>query len=596
MNPFTTALAAGYTGVQVLEYLARSNPKIAKLVEQSVKSGYSLDQVADQLSKEFEGKANTRKKAAIEGEVRGTPTAHQKSLAHDLRTKREERLAKLVAGTALAAGGTAAARAMLASRGASGVPQLTAQNPPGSMPLPGAGGGPMGGSPMPRGGPGPMTPSAGGLPTNGILQAYMNHIMQGGKADLSSFLKTSMGVMAGQGMSQPAAAPTPQAPIDVTGEVQVSTPGQPPQPQPGQPPTTNNLPKSTELVGEGLSKAALQPQDAERVIAGMGIKDRVDALLNAGNDAELAGKIAEVQLTPQQKVLAKEQGLDIPSLVKSYAAGRQKPPEAPIMPQPQGMPPIEAMAPIEQQLEQEAQPIELPGELEDGATVTLPNGDIGKVTAIDGDRVTLDVDGQKKRAPLSHIMQPTGQAARFTDEEADYAMDRYIETQSLAEKSAPLLYVDYTPSLNMMAVRWTTAPEIGGYYTNVSPETAQIIRDRVTENKTSGRSGEGVVWEAGKVGIMGAAVNKWVKQVLDESGAVFHPYHKGDVIFDRHQGVNEKIAFANTGKTRPERDATRARTAARLAEKERKEKDAQEKAKAKKKAQEEKERERKKRR
>lgn len=597
MNPFTAALAAGYTGVQVLEYLARSNPKFAKIVERSLKSGHSLEQVAEYLSKEFEGLADTKAKRKLEAEVVGKPTAHQKSLARELRTKREDRLLKTLGATGLALGGAAAARAALGSRAASGLPQIAMQNPPGSMPLPGAGGMPMGG------GPGPMPPTPNAGPTNGILQAYMNHIMQGGKADLSNFLKTSMGVMAGQGMQQPAPAPAP--PVDVTAETQITTPGQPQAPamQPEQPES-------------GLNKAALQPEEAERVIVGMGIKDRIDALLNAGNDPELAGKIAELQLSPNQKVLAKEQGIDIPSLVRAYAAGRQQAPkkteeittpsksdnpekwkykterfnnnkkeykpfgksgnyntyikdigdgltevvaedengnvvgsvtfgknengkleaavevspsnrrqglasdiykkiekytgerltpganhspyakamwenpnrqfgepeQAPSASQmPQNEPQQQLQPQIEPQIEESEEP------LQTGNIATLPDGRVGEIEKIEGNKVHLNVDGEKKIAPLDHILRPSKAAIGYTEPEIDAIIERIPESDR-----STAFYMFQPLGNGMVYVELTSNADHGYIYENVPDELTNRILSASTAPKTSGENLFGV--------------------------------------------------------------------------------------------------------
>jgi len=228
MNPFTVAMAAGNTAVQVLEMMTKQDPKTRKRVEAALQAGYTPEQVADFMSKEFQGAANTSRKGKIAGEIRGKPTANQKSEAQRLRGKREDRLGKLIGAAALGAAAQPLIGAALAGKGAQkalgriGYSPQGPNNPPGSMPLPGAGPkGPIPGQP-------PMNPMGGGqgpgLPTQ-ILQAYTQHLAKGGKMNLQSFMKTAIGTVAQNAMQSPAPVPPQQqAPVDATQEAQWSNP------------------------------------------------------------------------------------------------------------------------------------------------------------------------------------------------------------------------------------------------------------------------------------------------------------------------------------------------------------------------------------
>ena len=599
MNPITNLMMNGYMGMQLLEFVMRQFPQSRKKIELALQQGYSPEQIGTYVEKEFAGKADTKAKRRLEKNISGTPTDAQASRVKELRSKREEKLAKTVGGIGLAAAALpiagAAIRGGMLGRGAQTVAGRLGQmppgpnNPPGSMPLPGAGPkGPMGGGPMPQGGAGGPVGAMGGIPTTQIMQAYAQHLAKGGRLSMDSFMKTAMGVMAGKGgQAKPGANPAaqqPEGPIDVTGEVQVTTPGQPTAPMPMQQPAPANAApmqaqeQSIEQAATPEQQQAQKEQEADTILDAMKLKPTIEKMLKAGNQPNVIADLIGFKMTPGEKAWVKEKGIDVPTLVKDYAdkvtaelgqqpsvsQSAQNEPQQDLATQPESQAALDQLGEANDMIENEP---EEPKPLTAGASVMLPNGDLGTVTAVDGRKVSIDVDGQKKQAPIEHVLQPSQRMQGFTQDDADAAMDAYIETQDLSQKSAPLLYVDYVPGLKMMGVRWTSAPEISGYYTNVSPETAAIVNARITENKTSGRSGEGVIWTAGAVGKVGAAVNKEVKQILDESGAVFHPYHKGDVIFNRHEAVEEKIAQRNTGKNRQEREETRARTAEKQAAK-----------------------------
>lgn len=596
MNPITNALFAGYTGLQILDYVIKKFPHMESRVEQALQAGHTPEQIASHFEKQFQGKASSKKKQTLSEHFgQKQLTDAEKSHARDLRSKREDKLGKTLGMAALGvAGGVAAGsalRAASAARGAQaatpllGGPGASAQG----MPLPGAGPqGPAmgGGAAQAMGGPGAMAQ---------IMKAYQKHLARGGKLSLKSFMNTAaktvmgnaMGAMAGgqqQAQGQPPMQEQ-QEPVDVTQEAEWSPMGgtappvQPGQPMPDaqapmQPMPQQMQPQEVESAPPEPSQEVINPEEAAATLENMKLVTKVDNLLQAGNDPEAIKAMINFQLSPGQKKWLADQKLDINQVLDGYLS---KPPETSetLANQEKKSRETVELGQNEGEIAPEtAESLSKPEPLAAGSTVILPNGVTGKVTGIEGNKVRItDDEGNKKVAPIGHALQPSPMAARFTQAEADDEIARYNASLTPLEKSAPLLYVSYNPTLQQMNVRWGSSPEQSGTYTNVSPETAKKVKDRVTVNKTSGVTGEGVEWEKGEIGKYGSAVIQHVKSVLDDSGALLHPYSVGDVIYNRHERADEAVALANTGKPRQEREEGRAKRAAKAAEKAAKEKE-----------------------
>lgn len=576
MNPITAALGLGYATEEILNFLVSSSPKHGKAIQEALKQGYTPDQVADFVRREFEGKAYTKQAKRLERAIEGSASGSQRKAIAELRDKREQKLGRIIGGAGLAAAG-----AFAASR----IPRATqAMGPSNLLGGPGAA---AQGIPLPGSGPqgpamgGGAAQAPGGQGVQGtmaqIMQAYQKHLARGGKLSLKSFMNTAaktvmgnaMGAMAGGQAQDPGQPPmqAQQEPIDVTQEAQWSPVGgteppvQPGQPVPGAQAPMQPTPEEQPAPIIQVPKSS----DPAEILQSLGIREKIDSLKGKGKSVELISLASNKFLSPEALEIVKQNNINVPAAVWEYMNEGVQPAETS---ETLAKQPTESVDSGSKLVEEQVEPKPLAA----GSTVMLPNGVTGKVTGIEGNKVRItDDEGNKKIAPIEHALQPSPMAARFTQEEADDEIARYNASLTPLEKSAPLLYVSYNPSLQQMNVRWGTSPEQSGTYTNVSPETAKKVKDRITVNKTSGVTGEGVEWKEGEIGKYGSAVIQHVKSVLDESGALLHPYSVGEVIYNRHERADEAVARANTGKTRQEREEGRAKRAAKAAEKEEKE-------------------------
>lgn len=523
MNPVTNLMMNGYMGMQLLEFVMRQFPQSRKKIELALQQGYSPEQVGTYVEKEFAGKADTKAKRRLEKNISGTPTDAQASRVKELRSKREEKLAKTVGGIGLAAAAlpiaSAAIRGGMLGRGAQTVAGRLGQlppgpnNPPGSMPLPGAGPkGPMGGAP--QGGAGGPVGAMGGIPTTQIMQAYAQHLAKGGKLSLDSFMRTAMGVMAGKGgQAKPGANPAaqqPEGPIDVTGEVQVTTPGQPTAPMPMQQPAPANAApmqaqeQPIEQAPTPEQQQAQKEQEADTILDAMKLKPTIEKMLKAGNQPDVIADLIGFKMTPGEKAWVKEQGVDTPSLVKSYAdkviaEQGQGPTEdqklgSMVNPLPnEGVPQKnenQPQAALDQSAESndmiENEPEE-PKPLTAGASVMLPNGDLGKVTEVDGRKVSLDVDGKKKQAPIEHALRPSDHALEYTEQEVENIISKIPESDR-----STAFYVYQPLGDGLVWVELTSNAGDGYLYENVPDELSEQILSASTAPKTTGENLFGV--------------------------------------------------------------------------------------------------------
>lgn len=512
MNPVLVSMAMGYTVEQVLAYIMKNSPQHKKAIESALKQGHTPEQVADYVMKEFEGKAKSKYGKSLENTIEGKASGAQRQRIAELRSKREQRLGTIIGGAGLAAAGAFALSRLPKGPRAPSSPQITMQNPPGSVPLPGAGpkGPPIG--PSTSGGP---LGAMGSIPTAQIMQAYAQHLAKGGKLSLNSFMRTAMGVMMGKGgQAKPGANPAvqqPEGPIDITGEVQVTTPGQPTAPMPMQQPAPANAApmqvqeQPIEQVPTPEQQQAQKEQEADTVLEAMKFKPTIEAMVKAGNQPDVIAELINFKMTPGQKAWVKEQGIDVPSLVKDYAdkviaeqgqmpsvsqmpenepqqeLATQPETQQPIVPEIQAQPEVASRGSPESREPEEPKPITA------GESVMLPNGDIGKVTEVDGRKVSLDVEGKKKQAPIEHALRPSDHALEYTEKEVEDIISKIPESDR-----STAFYVYQPLGDGLVWVELTSNAGDGYLYQNVPDELSDQILSASTAPKTSGENLFGV--------------------------------------------------------------------------------------------------------
>lgn len=523
MNPVLVSMAMGYTVEQVLAYIMKNSPQHKKAIESALKQGHTPEQVADYVMKEFEGKAKSKYGKSLENTIEGKASGAQRQRIAELRSKREQRLGTIIGGAGLAAAGAFALSRLPKGPKPSVNPQITMQNPPGSVPLPGAGPkGPMGGPSTSAGPIGAM----GSIPTTQIMQAYAQHLAKGGKLSLNSFMRTAMGVMAGQaGKAQPGANPSMQEPIDVTGDVQVNTPGQPTAPMPMQQPAPANTSpmqaqeQPNEQAPTPEQQQAQKEQEADTVLEAMKLKPTIESMVKAGNQTDVIAELINFKMTPGQKAWVKEQGIDVPTLVKNYAdkviaeqgqapsvspmpenesqRGLTTQPESQqtISPEFQRQPKVESReSPESREPEEEIEP--------DNKPIITLDGRLGNVTSEKDGIIEAESEGKKLKAPERGFIPAPNNVSEIEKVARDYA-----DSLPESEKSGPIWFNMYLPQAKVAMTGYLSDPEHMGVYYDVSQEDWDKFNSGQNIAKTSGETGHGAQWTAGEKSKYGAGLN-----------------------------------------------------------------------------------------
>lgn len=570
MNPVTNALFAGYTAMQIIEFVMRQFPRSRGRIEHALQAGYSPDQIASHFQKQFEGKANTKKKQQISDLVgKGMPTDAQKSHARELRGKREQGLLNTL-GTAAALGGTALAARSLGAFGgdpAGGMQAAASQLPfygqgPGAtgMPLPGA---------TPQTGMAAAGGGLGGLPMADILKNYVSHVAGGGRVSLNSFMRSMMGTMA-KGATQPTTpmAAGSQSPIDVTNETQVTTPSQPQQPAPQQQAEVNPASKAAlqpeavpqDAATSQLPKPTNSVEEAKAIIDNLGIEPTIRVLAKAGNTPEAIAAGVQFKLPKETQRMLKQSGIDLPSVIGTYLS--QNPTEQQAVQQPplnqaQPMPPMQGaqqlpqvrqkeqplsgdsisqiakkmqigyadaakvfdqmqaqQPPVQQPQMQEPSKAALQPEVSGEFPETLESSPIGKAALLPDGRIGTVTGLENGRVGIDSdgksLKVPEAHVLTPTDETIPQSMQQlarsYADMIPESEKSAPIWFNHYNPSSRTAFVGFFSDPDSLGVYSDVSPEDWAAFNSGKNIAVSSGETGFGAEYTAGEPSKFGAGL------------------------------------------------------------------------------------------
>lgn len=219
------------------------------------------------------------------------------------------------------------------------------------------------------------------------------------------------------------------------------------------------------------------PVKASQVLDELGIKERVDNMLKAGNTPEA---ISTVLSSIGKKKFKTDE--ELASTIAQYA---QEKPSEPVQ-KAQNEPQLQKASGLPEQAEQpkEETPIQAK------STVILPSGDVGEVKSIKNGIATIEVNGVDKTRKVDDL----DQSPLNTDELAD-KYDALFAAIPEKERSAFISWAGYDEDTNTLGF----IPRGGKYeeISNISPEYAQAIKDATGQARTSGEKREGL-WIAGE--------------------------------------------------------------------------------------------------
>ena len=425
MNFLTKALSAGLTADAILQHVKKSSPKYRKKIEEALQDGFTSDQIVQFLHRDFKGLSKTKKAGQLVGESGTKPSAYQRSRAHELRTKRGDRLAKTIGG--LAVGGLGAAAGKVAS----------------SV-----------------------------IPTEGwqsgfenLAPEYINQTAQGQNPQIGNMTKQiGMDAATGNNPSNMPPGRGPTAPINSVPQEMAPTPKV----------NHREILEETGLIKNvtHLVQVKKSPEDigalVDQYLTTPGQKKWAKQQgIDLGSIAkEYAEQIFQAEGAEGQ---ASQDGVRGEAPVVEAAEGKGDEEKDPV--------PFEDERSI---AELESKFAESP---QQGAPAYLANGDMGEIKEIRGEKAIVDVNGKEKHVPLRDIAQLGPEDSADLDRYAEELVNLIPEH----ERSTAAIWINDLPG-NRMMVQYTSDPKHFFIYDNVTPDMVKHITSASVAPKGSGKN------------------------------------------------------------------------------------------------------------
>lgn len=327
--------------------------------------------------------------------------------------------------------------------------------------------------------------------------------------------KLGVGALAGM-----AAAPLVNKGIQnagpVVGQMLGKVFGQGQQNLPGQ----ETQPTIPEFPQEETTTTQMQPPtvDSESILNQFGMKDRVDAMLQAGNNPEqISTALNSLLKGPTRKdfgdKLKKGEIPPLNQIVQDYIqkAGVTK---------------------------QEVNPTETvsKNEIEKGSDVLTPNG-LAKVISSNGDNALIERDGKKEQVKIDKLI-PSPLPEKELNELYDDLL-RGIEKKTGQDVSRMVNFAGYDPENNELVFK----PHDGALYVykDIDQEDVGLLTNFLTQRKTTGSNYIGS-WGAGTGSPIGAAMSQLIKKLQSQSGGKGKEYiRKYQTIYDYMEPARQDL-------------------------------------------------------
>lgn len=234
--------------------------------------------------------------------------------------------------------------------------------------------------------------------------------------------------------------------------------------------------------------------DSESIIKQMGLEEKVNNLLKAGNDPKNISSFVDQLLAPSQKKWLGEQiklgkAKTMEEMVQDYIQNQK------------------ATSP-----ESSEQPA--PIKIEKGSLVSIPSGLEGHVESIRNGQVLIkDSDGRLHKSKQEDLIEspiPEKDLADLHDE-----LIKAIEKNTGEDISRMVNFAGYDPKTNTLAF----LPHIGALYTyeDITPEDAKLLTSILSTRKTSGENFIGA-WKKGSKSPIGAAMSALIQKLQKQAG------------------------------------------------------------------------------
>jgi hypothetical protein len=262
-------------------------------------------------------------------------------------------------------------------------------------------------------------------------------------------------------------------------------------------------PAQAQVPPDPMQQAAQQVQPAKPIvpqvspdiiIEQMGVKDRVDTMLQAGNSPDAIA----ATLTSLGRNRGKTDA-DLVKVINDYAASR------PVVPtvQPEQKMPSPKVESIQFEKPTDMRVYEV------GNLALLPKGDIGEIEAIKNGIAKVNVDGRITHRKLDDLEEmPISQPDLAT------LYENLIQAIPNELKSKVINFAGYDPNANELIFRPHNGPAY--VYKNIPPEFAEKLKNAMFQAKTSGENFYGSWSEGGPSRFAG--LSQLIKELQKEYG------------------------------------------------------------------------------
>lgn len=312
----------------------------------------------------------------------------------------------------------------------------------------------------------------------------------------------------------------PQAPgvgsqsSNIMPQQQQTLPQQNPSTNPSQPPVNpTNIQQQ-----QALPQSQLNPIDARQILEKNNFIEKVDSLINSGNNGDAIDGFYRKFNPAAVKQIEKESGMPFIEVVNEYIRTKPKqnppeklPPESPgeEPPKPKYPPPPKGGGLLSRTAIEETFSKATP--TTKGAIVDTPDG-IGEVREIRNGKALVEVDGKMRKVLEEELMEP-GLPQKDLADLHDELIEG-IKTHTGKEVSRHVEWAGYDPEHKELIYK----PWSGEQYTfdGIDAEDADMLTSLLTQRKTSGENYIGA-WEQGTESPIGAAMHKLLTKLREKS-------------------------------------------------------------------------------
>lgn len=324
------------------------------------------------------------------------------------------------------------------------------------------------------------------------------------------------------GGNNPPGAPAGAPPVGITSQTPIAG-----GPSPQIPQQAGASQQPPQIPQQAPIPTAIPPQVSAGLLDQMGMTERLDTMISAGNDPASIAKAMSIMMTPgQQKWLAQQvkegKAKPIEEMIADYAS--LKPAQQAEQPQ-QSLPQAESLQAqqkeplLKPQIEEEP---EKP--ISKGSFAASGDGEMGKVKEIRGDKALIEVDGKIKQVKADELISSPIPEKQLGDLYEDL-VNRIPES----ERSAMINVAGYDPNYNELIFM----PHDGALYVykDIPEEFAKLLQGAMFNAKTTGKNFYGS-WAEGEAS-RGAGLSVLIKDLQKLYGGKGKEYvRKYEKIYD----------------------------------------------------------------